>query len=134
MDLAQTGAVRRAPARPGWDDACLAEAQQHAVPPTSASELVELFDAYRSGGYASLRGKAAATALSSFYCAVVAYGEGKRADAAAFAATAAAREPESLVFGEAARWLVHATGTGRTAIYDESVAFEAFIRGGGNVG
>ena len=96
------------------------------------AELVDLFDSFRAGGYGAVRGGDADSPLSWFYRAVVAYGEGERDDAAAFAATAAEREPGNVVFGEAARWLAR-TADAR-GIYDEAGAFEAFIRGGGNVG
>jgi hypothetical protein len=43
------------------------------------------------------------------------------------------REPENIVFGEAARWLERRTATGRAGVYELRDAFAAFVRGGGNV-
>ena len=99
----------------------------------SSAELVELFEACRSDGYASVRTVDAESSLAWFYRAVLAYAEGEFRDASAFAATAAAREPENIVFGEAARWLERRTATRRAGVYELRDAFAAFVRGGGNV-
>lgn len=99
----------------------------------SSADLVEMSEAYRSGGYARVRTEGAESALAWFYLAVLAYGEGEFRDATTFAAAAAEREPESVVFGEAARWLDRPTATRVEGVYERGDAFAAFARGGGNV-
>jgi hypothetical protein len=70
-------------------------------------------------------------AFESFCLALLAYGEGDLAHASALAGEAAAREPGSLLFGEAARWL-DGSGIEGAGVYEHGGAFAAFARGGGN--
>ena len=99
--------------------------------------LETLWQRYRTGGYEAVSKTAlppkAQNALAHFYLALLAFGEDDLAQAKRWAQTAAALQPSSSVFAQAARYLQRVLERGKAQVYVEGEAFAPFIRGGGNV-
>ncbi|MBK9260545.1 MAG: hypothetical protein IPM54_12045 [Polyangiaceae bacterium] len=71
-------------------------------------------------------------AMEPFYLSVVAFGDGRFAEAAEHARRAAELDPASSVFREAAVYLARVVVDGKSGVYVTGEAFGAFIRGGSN--
>lgn len=93
----------------------------------------ELYQRYRASGYAATAHAPAVHADELFYLAVLAFGENALADAARFAAAAAAREPDGLLYAAAATYLARLERAGKSSVYLSPEGFGAFVRAGGNV-
>lgn len=96
--------------------------------------LSELWQRYRTQGYAAVRDAPCETALACFYLALLAHGEEDYPRAAAWARQASRREPGSRVYEQGAAYLDRVVAQGKAGVYVDGEAFAAFIRGGGNVG
>jgi len=96
--------------------------------------LDELWQDYRTHGYARLRAAVPSQALDWFYLALVASGEGDIPRAAHCAQEAARLQPASRVYAQGAAYLARVWDAGKTGVYVDGTAFAAFIRGGGNIG
>lgn len=92
-----------------------------------------LWEMYRAGGLAAAQASDAADARSQFYLALLAFGEEAFLAGAIHARRAAALEPASLVYREAATYLDRVAEVGKQGVYVRGEAFAAFIRSGGNV-
>ena len=99
--------------------------------------LETLWQRYRTGGYEAVRETALSpapkNALAHFYLALLAFGADDFPQATRRAQTAAALQPSSRVFAQAAHYLRRVQKQGKANVYVDVDAFAAFIRGGGNV-
>lgn len=97
--------------------------------------LDDLWNVYQDGGYDAVRDQDSALddAEAQFYRALLAFGADQFAEAAQFARRAAAAQPGSRVYAQAARYLARVLEHGKSGVYVDGQAFAAFIRGGGNV-
>lgn len=88
---------------------------------------------FERAGYDAVRTIDVQDARAWFYLAVLAFGHDDFAGAAEFAHRAADADTTSLLYREAAAYLVRVARDGKQSVYVTGEGFGAFIRGGGNV-
>ncbi|KAB8143754.1 class I SAM-dependent methyltransferase [Chloroflexia bacterium SDU3-3] len=96
-------------------------------------EIEQVWQVYAAQGYPALRLIAPSTASAQLYYALIAFAHDDIAAAQQAAQAAAASQPDSRVFAEAAIYLGRVAQQGRQQVYVDGGAFTAFITSGGNV-
>ena len=94
----------------------------------------KLWQSYQADGYEAVCDAVPATGEDAFYLALLAFGAGDLAGAAAYARQAAQHAPDSRMYAQAVTYLERVRTQGKANVYVDGDAFAAFIRGGGNVG
>ncbi|WP_119069094.1 class I SAM-dependent methyltransferase [Aggregatilinea lenta] len=89
---------------------------------------------YRTQGYAGVLAADVHTAMGHFYVALLAWGKDDIEQALMSAHVADALEPENPIFRQAVTYLERVRAQGKGGVYVDGEAFAAFIRGGGNIG
>jgi hypothetical protein len=95
--------------------------------------IADLYQRYRTAGYAAAIDRPTEQTDELFYQALLAFSEQDLPRAAGLATRAAAAAPSTLLYSAAASYLARASAGGRQGVYLAPEAFSAFIRGGGNL-